>query len=447
MKSILKTQGEQNKPASINIYNTVSNQNSIPGKYSFGIADAKKTRFKAHIYPLNGCWSLHRRSPHFPADVAQPSCIRFPPWLSSSLGPTYFAVQLYYKECPLTRFLPGMPRPFIPSHGPPFNQPIADGIFILPLILPTSHSKQDAAAHPLLPGSLSPFSSPLQHQANCLQVIHKSIQQFNQHLKGEKLDRQTPQLIVLQLRIDCAFLRHLLFSSIGTTSNKYIAANNSATSPLINPNPNLNPTSTALQLLCADAPKFRRSTPVGAVGTPAGKTNNSANDDFQPTFNMQEAPPTTVQNLTSRISKLENLFTDEIAAYTSITAGIHSQNFFSYDKSRQLEPGNSDVIIWKMPSVKFLFDSTKVARPSSDPLFEPTTSFTSPFFRTYPHGQKFSIKFYPYGIGPATGRCTSILATLFPADYDNLFQRPFSKIISVGVRDQLDPLNTWTKTV
>ena len=103
-----------------------------------------------------------------------------------------------------------------------------------------------------------------------------------------------------------AFLRHLLFSSIGTTSNKDIAANNSATSPLINPNPNLNPTPTALQLLCADAPKFRRSTPVGAVGTPGGKTNNSANDDFQPTFNMQEAPPTTVQNLTSGISKLEN---------------------------------------------------------------------------------------------------------------------------------------------
>ena len=49
--------------------------------------------------------------------------------------------------------------------------------------------------------------------------------------------------------------------------------------------------------------------------------------------------------------------------------------FFLYDKVRQLEPGNSDVIIRKIPSVKFVFDSAKVARPSSDPLIEPASSF------------------------------------------------------------------------
>ena len=102
-----------------------------------------------------------------------------------------------------------------------------------------------------------------------------------------------------------------------------------------------------------------------------------------------------VQNLTSRIRKLEKLFTDEIATYTSITVGIHSQYFLLYDKLRQLEPGNSDVIIWKIPSVKFVFDSAKVARPSSDPLIEPATSFSSPIFRTHPHGYNFFIKFYP----------------------------------------------------
>ena len=50
---ILIIHGEQNDLASINIYNTVSNQNSPHGKYLFGIADAKNTRFKAHLYPLN----------------------------------------------------------------------------------------------------------------------------------------------------------------------------------------------------------------------------------------------------------------------------------------------------------------------------------------------------------------------------------------------------------
>ena len=123
---------------------------------------------------------------------------------------------------------------------------------------------------------------------------------------------------------------------------------------------------------------------------------------------------------------------------------IHSQFLFLYDKIRQLQAGNSDAIIWKIPSVKFVFDSAKVVRPSSDPLVYPATSCSSPIFRTQTHGYNFFVKFYPYGIGPATGKCASILFTLFPDDYDNLFQWPFSKLIHIGIRDQL---NTSTKTI
>ena len=190
-----------------------------------------------------------------------------------------------------------------------------------------------------------------------------------------------------------------------------------------------------------------RSTPEGAVGPPRAKTNNSVHADFQSSPNTWEAPPTTAQSLTSRISELEKLFTDEIATYTAITAGIHSQYFFLYDKIRQLEPGESDTIIWKNPSVEFVFESTKVARPSSDLLIEPTTNFSSPIFRTQPHGYNFFIKFYLYGIGPAAGKCASNLFILFLGDYDNMLQWPFSKLIYIGIRDQLDPLNTWTKTI
>ena len=264
-------------------------------------------------------------------------------------------------------------------------------------------------------------------------------------MKAENLDKQALQLIALQLQNDFASLRYLLFS------DKDTAAKESATRPMINPNPNLtpnpNPTSSAFTLPCTDDAQLHRSTPVGAMGPPRAKTNYSANADSQPILDTQEAPSTTVQNLVSRIGKLEKLFTDEIATYTSITAGIHSQYFFLYDKIRQLEPGSSDVIIWKIPSVKSVFESAKVARPSSDPLIEPTTSFGSPIFRTHPHGYNFFIKFYPYGIGPATGKCASILFTLFPGNYDNLLKWPFSKLIHIGIRDQLDPLNTWRKTI
>ena len=244
-------------------------------------------------------------------------------------------------------------------------------------------------------------------------------------------------------------MRYLLFSPVETISNKEITVKNSATSPLFKSktNPNPNPPSSAFRLPSPGEPKLRRSTPVGAVGPPRTKTNHTANADFQPTPNRQEAPLTTVQNLTSRICNLEKLFADEISTYTSITAGIQSHYFFLYDKIRQLEPGKIDVIIWKTPSVKFVFDSAKVARPSSEPLIEPATSFSSPIFRTEPHGYNIFIKLYPYGIGPATGKCASILFTFFPGDYDNLLQWPFSKLIHIGILDQLDPLNTWMKTI
>ena len=97
--------------------------------------------------------------------------------------------------------------------------------------------------------------------------------------------------------------------------------------------------------------------------------------------------------------------------------------------------------------MNFVLDSAKVARPSSDPLIEPATSFSSPILRTHPHGYNFFIKFYPYGIGPTTGKFASFLFTLFPGDYDNLLQWPFSKFIDIGIRDQLDPWNTWMKTI
>ena len=352
---------------------------------------------------------------------------------------------------PRAQIFCGMPPLITPSHAPPLRQPSTDNTFSLPLIQPKSPSQQDAAARQPPPGSSSLLSSTLQHQANCLQAIHKTIQQFNQHLEAEHLDRKTLQLIVLQLQNDFSLLRYLLFPSVGTIPICDTSSKNAVSSPPVhpkpNPNPNPIPTSNALLLPCTAEPSVRRSTPEGTVGPLRARRSNSANADVQPTRNTHEAPPITAQNLTSKIPKLKKLFADEIASYSSITAGIHSQYFFLLDKIRHLETGNSDAIIWKTPSVKFVFDSAKVARPSSGPLIEPPKSFGSPIFRTHHHGNIFFIKFYPYGIGPATGKCASILFTLFPNDYDNLLQSPFSKLFHVGIRDKLDPLITWTKTI
>ena len=155
---------------------------------------------------------------------------------------------------PLAQIFCRLPPSITPSIAPPLGQPIPDGTFILPLIQPKNPSKQDAEILQPPPGSSSLLPSPLQHQAQCLQAIHKNIQQFHRQLKAEQLDRKTLQIIVLQLQNDFALLRYLLFFSVGSIPISDTSVKNSATSQSINPNPN--PTSNALLLLCAAELQF-----------------------------------------------------------------------------------------------------------------------------------------------------------------------------------------------
>ena len=123
---------------------------------------------------------------------------------------------------PLAQLICGMPPQITPSHAPSINQHIADNTLLLPLLQPINHYTKDAAAHKPTPGSSTHRPSSLHHQMKCLQAINNSIQQFNQHLKAEKLDRQILQLVVLQLQNDFAVLRYLLFSSTETLPNKIL---------------------------------------------------------------------------------------------------------------------------------------------------------------------------------------------------------------------------------
>ena len=246
---------------------------------------------------------------------------------------------------PLAQLFCGKPPQIISSHAASINQHLVDGTFLLPSLQPTNQSKPNAAAHQPNPEPSALLSSPLKHQAICMQSIHKTIQQFNQYLKAKHLDRQALQLIALQLHNDFALLRYLLFSDTDT------AAPDPATSPLNNPNPipNTHPASSALTLPCTDDAKHRRSSPVGAMGSPGAKTNNSSNADFQPLLNKQDVPSTTVQNLAARIGKLEKLFTDEVATYTSITAGSNLNTFSCMIKFANSNPAIQMLSFGKFP--------------------------------------------------------------------------------------------------
>ena len=209
----------------------------------------------------------------------------FLPHHQSSSDPPLPVCNSNTMNLPMAQLICGMPPQIIPSHAPPINQHIADNSLLLQ---PINQYMTDAAAHKPTPGSSTHLPSALHHQMKCLQAINNSIQQFDQHLKAETLNRQILQLVVLQLQNDFAVLRYLLFSSTETTPNKDITLKDTATSPLLdtnaNPNPNVNPNpnpsslfTSAFPLYGPRAPALRRSTPVGAVGAARTKPNITTN--------------------------------------------------------------------------------------------------------------------------------------------------------------------------
>ena len=157
----------------------------------------------------------------------------FLPSYQSSTNPPISLCNSPTMGLPLAQLICGMPPQLVPSLAHPFNEYNSDITLLLPLLQQTNQSKPDAAAHQPTPGSSASLPSSLQHQSNCLQAINKTIKQFNHHLKAEQLDRQTLQLILLQLQNDSALLRYLLFSTIETNSNKNITVKDSATSPYL----------------------------------------------------------------------------------------------------------------------------------------------------------------------------------------------------------------------
>ena len=199
-----------------------------------------------HISPFSTISSIntgnHGTSPQMSLNRLAPTFL--PHYQSSSNPPTSLCISITM-SLPLAQLICGMPPPTIPSLAPSINQHVTAGTFLLPLLQPTNQSRLGAAAHQPTPRSSALLSSPLQHQANCLQARYKTIQQFNQHLKAEHLERQILQLIVRQLQNDIALLRYLLFSPVETISDKDIAVKNSATSPKANLNSNPNPTPTS----------------------------------------------------------------------------------------------------------------------------------------------------------------------------------------------------------
>ena len=181
------------------------------------------------------------------------------------------------------------------------------------------------------------------------------------------------------------------------------------------------------------------------------KRPSSTTSRSQPTEPPRASPsyPTTSgpsPDLETRVRQLQAEKTKVRESRETIASFYRSQFAFLYDRIRALEAGGTGIILWKLTSLKLVFDTAKSSAWLDNAAKDPSTHYNSPVYCTHTYGYNFFVQFYPYGLEAAAGNHASIMFALFPGDYDGLLKWPFSNTIHLSVRDQLDPQNTWTIT-
>ena len=157
--------------------------------------------------------------------------------------------------------------------------------------------------------------------------------------------------------------------------------------------------------------------------------------------------PEVSPDLISQFNDQEKQTKDDLSRQKSLLSSIQGNYSFLYDKIRQLEAGSNNTILWRISSVRLIFDSARSAHRQSKPIDDKSSGYWSPVFRTHRYGYNFVIRIHPYGIDATAGQFATLIFAFFPGDYHGLSRRPFPKVIHLSLRDQLDPLNAWTRTI
>ena len=282
---------------------------------------------------------------------------------------------------------------------------------------------------------------PLAHlkQAQYLHSVQLTVAKLHQDLETERLERQTLQLLVFQLQKDLIFTQNILMNQKPGSPPKQFSIDPPSAGTVTNPSlpetHELSRASTSKIILMGDSDLPKSS------DLPSSLTPCQFSSDFQTPHSAASS------NIISKLNALEKQTKDDLSRQKSLLSSIQSNYSFLYDKIRQLEAGSNKTILWRIPSVRFIFDSAKSAHRQSKPLDDKTAGYWSPVFRTHPYGYKFVIRFHPYGIDATAGQFATVIFAFFPGDYDGLLRWPFPKVIHFSLGDQLDPLNAWTQTI
>ena len=160
----------------------------------------------------------------------------------------------------------------------------------------------------------------------------------------------------------------------------------------------------------------------------------------------KSSPLTSLEN---RIKILEKRLSTETCRHNARLNSLQHQLSTTGDQICQFEHSNCTFILWKVTSIKLVFESARLWYLKRGRENAPTTRLRSPVFRSHPYGYNFYLNLYPYSFAAAIGTWLSLSLSLSisPGEYHDILPWPVSKTIQIKVRDQINPLNVWSQTI
>ena len=151
--------------------------------------------------------------------------------------------------------------------------------------------------------------------------------------------------------------------------------------------------------------------------------------------------------LGNKIKILEKRLSTETGRHNARPNSLQLQLSTLGDQIIQFEHSNCNFILWKVTSIKLVFESARLWYLKPGRENPPTTRLRSPLFRSHPYGYNFYLDLYPYGFAAAIGTWLSLSLSISSGEYDDILPWPVSKTIQIKARDQLNPLNLWSQII
>ena len=121
-------------------------------------------------------------------------------------------------------------------------------------------------------------------------------------------------------------------------------------------------------------------------------------------------------SLENKIKILENRLSTETCRHNARLNSLHHQLSTMGDQICQFEHSNCNFMLWKVTSIKLVFESARLWYLKPGRENAPTTRLRSPVFRSHPYGYNFYLNLYPYGFAAAIGTWISLSQFLSPLE-------------------------------